>query len=494
MLNSIVKKIRDEVPAGGKIVFVGGNFNIVHPGHLRLLRFAAECGNYLVVGVNSDGSNDGIMIQQQLRLDAVEATSWVDYAFILGESVESFITELTPDIVVKGKEHENTCNSESSIVEAYGGQLIFASGDTTFSSIDLIRSECSYLNQSTIQIPLEYLKRHNISRSDLIDTITQFDGLGVLVIGDLIVDEYVSCDPLGMSQEDPTIVVTPVLTERFIGGAGIVAAHAKGLGGDVDFISIVDHDEPATYAKTELTKHGVKSHLFEDDSRPTTTKRRYRANGKTLLRVNKLKQHDISKELQNKIFAKISELISSKKLLIFSDFNYGVLPQYLIERIRVLCDESGVMMVADSQSSSQVGDVSRFKGMALLTPTEREARLATFDHTSGLVVLAESLRQKADALNIFVTLGKEGVLVHAETNDANKWMTDRIPSMNLFPEDTAGAGDSLLTASSMAMVIGANIWECVLLGSIAAACQVGRIGNIPLKREELTNELLTINP
>ena len=64
----------------------------------------------------------------------------------------------------------------------------------------------------------------------------------VCIVGDLIVDEYITCNPLGMSQEDPTIVVTPVEEEQFLGGAGIVAAHAVGLGASVDFFSVVGSD------------------------------------------------------------------------------------------------------------------------------------------------------------------------------------------------------------------------------------------------------------
>jgi len=77
-------------------------------------------------------------------------------------------------------------------------------------------------------------------------------------------------------------------------------------------------------------------------------------------------------------------------LIIFSDFNYGCLPQLLVDQITSFCNEKGIMMVADSQSSSQIGDVSRFRGMTLVTPTEREARFAVHDFESGLVVLAEN--------------------------------------------------------------------------------------------------------
>jgi bifunctional ADP-heptose synthase (sugar kinase/adenylyltransferase) len=216
-------------------------------------------------------------------------------------------------------------------------------------------------------------------------------------------------------------------------------------------------------------------------------KQRLRASGKTLLRVSHLRQHGISRELARKLADTIKAALPKTDLLIFSDFNYGCLPQALVAEISEECKRRGILMVADSQSSSQIGDVSRFTDMMLLTPTEREARLAVRDFDSGLVVLAEKLREKARATNIVLTLGAEGLLVHPAKS--SEWMTDRLPALNKSPKDSAGAGDSLLIASSMAMAVGADIWQGMYLGSIAAACQVSRVGNMPLSLQDIALEL-----
>ena len=112
----------------------------------------------------------------------------------------------------------------------------------------------------------------------------------------------------------------------------------------------------------------------------------------------------------------VKAALSKTDFVIFSDFNYGCLPQPLVDEIVSVCRDRKIKMVADSQSASQVGDVSRFKGMMLLTPTEREARLAVRDFDSGLVILAEKLRNQARAENIVLTLGAEGLLAHALSN------------------------------------------------------------------------------
>ena len=473
-----------------RVAFISGHFNVVHPGHLRLFRFAKENSDVLIVGVESDAlAGNAAHVPEEMRIEGVQSNVWVDKVILIKDSVIDAIEELKPDIVVKGKEFEVQQNLEAVVVEKYGGRLVFSSGESLFSSIDLLRKEFSEPVIHSISKPGEYFNRHNIGVPDLSGIINKFSDLKICVIGDLIIDEYITCQPLGMSQEEPTIVVTPIDTVRFIGGAGIVAAHAAGLGAQVDFISVAGNDDPRAFAIEKLSAFGVKHHIYCDDSRPTTLKKRYRCGGKSLLRVSYLHQDPISVVLQDKIFASIEEIFKQCNLIVFSDFNYGALPQPLVDRIVEAAASRDIMIVADSQSSSQVGDIARFKGMHVITPTEREARISMRNYESGIVLLAEQLRQQAHAKNVLLKLGEEGLLIHAEDGSSSAWLTDRIPALNVAPKDVAGAGDSLLITSSMAIACGGNIWEAAYLGSLAAAVQVGRVGNTPLQTKELLSEL-----
>ncbi len=474
-----------------KTVFVSGHFNVLHPGHLRLLRFARECGERLVVAVESDRmAGDTAYVPEQMRLEGVQSNSWVNEAFIMDRPITDTIMQHKPDIVVKGKEHEDKLNPELFAVEQYGGRLLFSSGETVFSSIDLLRREFFSAEKQTIKLPRDYLKRHDIECLRIADLLKKITRLKVCVIGDLIIDEYITCQPLGMSQEDTTIVVMPIDTTRFMGGAGIVAAHAAGLGGEVRFISIVGRDSIREFAVENLKVAGVDSRLIIDESRPTTLKQRYRSKGKSLLRVSCLHQSSISTALQKIILTEIEQVLSHIDLLVFSDFNYGCLPQQLVEQIIFIAKKQNVMLAADSQSSSQVGDISRFRDMDLITPTEREARISTRSHEEGLVILADKLRAQANAKNILLKLGEEGLLIHAGNHQTKDWLTDKIEALNFAPKDVAGAGDSLLIASAMALACDGNIWEAAFLGSLAAAVQVGRVGNTPIRTQELLQELV----
>jgi rfaE bifunctional protein kinase chain/domain len=475
---------------GQKTVLVSGHFNVIHPGHLRLFRFAKECGTRLMVAVESDLlAGDAAYVPDHLRLEGVVSNSYVDEAFLIDRPVVDIIKELRPDVVVKGKEHESRANPEVAVLAGYGGKLLFSSGEAVFSSLDLIRREFTEVANSSIRMPEEYLARNGIGRERLAQLCTCFEKLKVVVIGDLIIDEYITCQPLGMSQEDPTIVVTPIDSLRFIGGAGIVAAHAAGLGAQVDFISVSGRDSCRAFAIDKLAEFKVRSHLLEDLSRPTTLKQRYRSKGKSLLRVSHLHQGGISIHLQQQVLELLESVLPKADLVVFSDFNYGCLPQPLVERVTAMAMAHCVFLAADSQSSSQVGDISRFIGMDLITPTEREARIAARNYGDGLVVLAEKLRKQAQAKNVMLKMGEEGLLIHAwdraRGGTESGIMTDQVPALNSHPKDVAGAGDSMLIAGAMAMASGANLWEAGLIGSIAAAIQVGRVGNTPLNNSEL---------
>jgi rfaE bifunctional protein kinase chain/domain len=475
-----------------RISFVSGNFNIVHPGHLRLLKLAADIADILVVGLTPDGA-PGVTMTGAMRLEGVRALSIVDHAFVMDTRVADVISELRPDFVVKGKEFEGGFNPEAAVVENYGGKLIFSSGDMQFASVDLLRQELAAAPPLPLLGDAEgYPARHGLAVRTMHSLLNKMATLRVAVVGDIIVDDYIMCDPLGMSQEDPTIVVSPIETQTFVGGAAIVAAHARSFGAKATLFTVFGADETAEYARDSLKKMNVDVHGVVDETRPTTRKQRYRALDKTLLRVNLMRQHAISKQLADQLSKEIIAILPDVDLLLFSDFNYGCLPQDLVNTIAAEARRLGVMMTADSQASSQMADISRFKGMGLITPTEREARLAMRDTASGLAVLVTDLRQAAAAENVLITLGEGGMMVHGRSRDG-EYMTDRLPALNATPKDVAGAGDSVFTSASMAICTGADIWLASYLGGIAAAIQVSRIGNIPLDLNDIRYEINQID-
>ena len=472
-------------------VMIVGKFNVLHPGHVRLFKFARSLGETLAIAVESDRiAGPGAHIHESLRLEGVINCTLVDNAFIFDEPVTDLIRRLRPKVIVKGREHEGKFNPEAEVARTVGTKLIFSSGELQFSSSDLLRQEILAQENLSFSLPTSFIFRHSVSLAQLRDRVRLFSNLRVLTVGDLIIDDYIDCEPLGMSQEDPTLVVSPVEKRRFIGGAGIVAAHAAGLGARSNLVSVAGTDSAKAYAAQELNRVNVNACLLEDASRPTTVKERYRSHGKTLLRVSHLHQSAVSVDLQAQIIERVRRLLSNTDLLIFSDFNYGVLPQPVVDAMITLAREHGVLLAADSQSSSQLGDIGRFKGLDLLLPTEREARVSIQNREDGLVVLAEQLRQKSNAKFILLKMGEDGVLIHAASEASDGWVTDKVGALNKFPRDSAGAGDSMLVASALTLAAGGNIWEAALIGSMASAVQVARVGNVPITTRDIDSFFL----
>lgn len=476
---------------GKKFVFVSGNFNIIHPGHVRMLRFAKSVGEVLVVGLFKDEAR-GALVSFEFRREGLLALKMVDYVIPLDrDELLSCLELLRPQIVVKGKEHEEISNIEQPVVSAYGGHLLFSSGEHIFSSSEFIRSELlkniKYARTPGI-LPLDFAPGQGLSKEGVIKRLDSFKGLRVLVIGDLVVDEYIQCDAIGMSQEDPTIVVSPVEVKSFVGAAGFVAKSFSNLGALVNFVSIVGRDIKAEESARDLKEYKVETHFVLDDSRPTTVKQRFRAQGKTLLRVSHLRTHDAADDYCEEVLGVISDLMSSTDLVVFSDFNYGCLPQGMVNKVIASCLKHQIAYVADSQASSQISDVSRFRGASFMAATEREARLAVNDFKSGIQNVANKLIRKAAAEHLFIKLGPEGLI--ALKAKGSELVTYSLPALNSNPVDVVGAGDSLLAASSLALRSGASVYEAAYIGSIAAALQISRVGNCPITVRALRNLIM----
>jgi cytidyltransferase-like protein len=334
-LKRLAEILKARLKPDDTLVFVHGNFNILHPGHVRLLQFAKSNGTVLIVGVSPDGT-PGTSIEAEMRLESIQAIGVVDFAFILEDSVLDVIKALRPEVVAKGKEHEERDNPELAVLQSYGGRLLFNSGEMRFTDLSVIdRQYAAAPIESHFNLDPTFLKRHGYASSDALALLHRLKGLNVAVIGDLIIDEYVDCEPLGMSQEDPTLVVSPISSHMFVGGSGIVAAHCAGLGADVNYISVAHEGPLWDFTEAKLLSYGVKPDLLSDRSRPTTLKKRYRAHNKTLLRVSDLRQYAIEQKLQDAIYAKVEALAPQLDALLFSDFNYGSLPTELVGRIVV---------------------------------------------------------------------------------------------------------------------------------------------------------------
>ena len=463
-------------------VFISGKFAVIHSGHIRLFMFAKSIGSFLTVALDVEGLEKE---EIEWRSNFLRTQNFIDEVILFKSDLKTLILDLKPDFVIKGNEFASQFNPEGEVAATYGGELIFSSGSTFFSERDLLHSIEDTSVSFNYKIPNDFLKRNNIDLSEIKTQILKFKNIRVCVIGDLIIDEYINCHPLGMSREEPTLVVTPIDSQKFLGGAGIVAAHAAALGAKTTLISISGNDANGIWAASEATKYAVEFKFIQDKTRPTNLKQRFRSGSHSLLKVSHLSQDKVNKLIQSQIIEEFERLATNIDLLILSDFSYGVFTAEISESLIRIAKKNGISVSADSQTSSQVGDLSRFREVDLLTPTEIEARTELKDYTSGLAVIMEKLRNRIKPRVILVKVGADGVVIGGTNSKGLPVILDALPALNISPVDVSGAGDSLLAAASLGLFVENNPSKAALIGSIAAAVQISRIGNIPVTSKQL---------
>jgi rfaE bifunctional protein kinase chain/domain/rfaE bifunctional protein nucleotidyltransferase chain/domain len=503
-LRDTVKRLQGE---GKTVVQCHGCFDILHPGHLRHLAWAKQQGDILIVSVSADEVvKKGSLrpyVPQDLRAENLAALELVDFVTIDDHEWAGPVLELLqPNIYVKGKEFESVYTGrigrERQLVESYGGQMRFSSGDVVYSSTRIIEDLKERLEPG-IEPVHAFFKRHSITESGILQTVDRMRGKRVLVVGDTIVDRYVYCDRIGMSADAPVLVVKPLESDTFLGGAGIVARHINALGGSAHFCTVIGKDTEAEYVRAELGRRTVSADVVVDSARPTTTKTRYLSEGKKLLNVNQFRDFDLDIAIAADLKEKVEAAGATTDAIIICDFGYGVITKSLLEVLSAIGKKRDIPVVGDVQCSSQLGNVTRLKGITVATPSEREARLALCDRDSGIVDLGAMIMTQTGNRSLVITLAERGLMIFdteggplgeecksLPVHEIKKRLrAEYLPSFASATLDPMGAGDAMLATIACCLAAGASIMEAAFLGNCAASVECRKMGNIPVAREEL---------
>ena len=435
-----------------------GHFNLIHPGHLRYLRHAKTLANKLIVAIVSDKdlskNTKEHYFHEKERAESVANIQCVDNVVILNNlSLARLVELLMPKVLVLGREFEDKQPKQiSSAIDLMksGGEVVFYAGETHYATSDLLHDNVFDIEKNNRNKFNKVCQKYDITLKKLQNRLDNFSNTKLLVIGDTIVDHYVACDAIGMSAEAPVLVVKELENREFIGGAAIVASHVRSLGSNCHYISVVGEDSQASLVSETLNNQGIKTDLFSDSSRPTTYKTRYIVENQKLFRVSRIKDHKISKEIEDKIIKKITLLAPKLDGIMISDFVYGVITNKILESITKLSEQFGIKLYGDLQCSSQVGKVSKFSGFDLITPTEKESRIALEDNESGIEWIANTLMNNTNSKNMLIKLGSDGFIAYGNTKSSIE--RQNFPALVVNPVDVTGAGDSLFAAMSVSFL------------------------------------------
>lgn len=472
-----------------------GHFNLIHPGHLRYLQYAKTLAEKLVAVVVSDEELNkdsfGKHFSEQERAESLANLQIIDYVIILNSlTLETLVETIKPKVLIFGKEFEQNQSKQISLAIAAAskkGEVVFHAGEIHYSTANLLHGNISDIEDSSRDQLNTICKKQGVTLNNLQNRLNSFSDSKLIVIGDTIVDNYVACDALGMSAEAPVLVVKELENREFIGGAAIVASHVAALGANCHYISIVGEDPLSKKVKKILTDRGIDSTLIIDSSRPTTYKTRYMVENQKLFRVSKIKDHKISKEIEQKIIDQLNKLAPDIDGILISDFVYGLITQNILDEIIRLSKKFSIKLFGDLQCSSQTGRVTKFNNFDLITPTEKESRIALDDNENGLEWIANTLLEKTNSKNMLLKLGSDGFIAY---NNSKPIQSQNFPALTVNPVDVTGAGDALFAAMSVALASGASLIEASVIGAYMASLAVMEVGNVPIKKELLKSVIV----
>ena len=486
-------RIRADLKAQGRtVVQAHGCFDIVHPGHIRYLRFARDQGDVLVVSVSADDvvgkGADRPYINEDLRLENLAVLEFVDYVVLDHHAWAGPILEtVRPDVYVKGKEYETGGDprflQEKDLVEGYGGRVIFGSGDVVFSStaiIDRFREQFRLDAEKT----RFFCRRHGVTRAAVDGALRAIGEARILVLGNPILDRHIHSEMATVAAEAPVLSVVPMHQDTYLGGGALIARQLANLGAKAGYLTVLGRDAEAEDFAEGLAAGGVTLHRLEAHHRPVFVKTRYLVDGNKVFKVDEGAYSPLAASDAAELVARLEATLAGYDALVVTDFGYGLFGAELTEALPRICAAQGKPYYVDVSHSRRT-NILKFRGPRLATPTEDELRFAFGDPESGLSNLASRYYRESGAEQLVVTLGKRGALRFEPGEAGARLRTDHLPAFATYSVDPIGAGDVFLAGASAADVARAPMPVGMYLGSALAALHVAHLGNDPVRMIDL---------
>ncbi len=333
---------------------------------------------------------------------------------------------------------------------------------------------------------------------NLRDIIEKFPKAKILVIGDLILDEYIFGDVERISPEAPVPVIWAGRRDFSLGGAANVANNLRALGVDVSLVGMVGSDHNGKILQEELEKRKIDIEGIFEDKRPTTLKTRFIASHQQVLRCDWEDKDPLSKSFVSRIFRFVEKNIDKFDALIIEDYGKGLITCDLLNRIKPLALEKRKIITVDPKEEH----FHYYRGVTAITPNRKEAESAIrnikiTDSENQLNIYTDRLLTDKDIdlagkellnyLNcqgVLVTLGEKGMRLF----EKNKHL-EHIETAALEVFDVTGAGDTVISVFTLALSCGAKMLEAAHLANFAAGVVVGKIGAATVSREELLRRI-----
>lgn len=309
--------------------------------------------------------------------------------------------------------------------------------------------------------------------------IDSFAAKRVLVIGDMVADEYLIGKPTRIAREAPVLILELNEERTVPGGAANVAVNARSLGAEVFLAGVVGDDLPGQRLRHAIDDLGMHQEgLVTDAQRPTSTKTRILAGSpqivqQHIVRVDRVDNSDLGDVSKSQIIDYIKRMLPSMHAVVLSDYENGVISPQILQNCLPVARQLDKVIVADSH-----GSLFRFQGVTAITPNQPEAELAlgmTINTQAELHEAGQRLLDDSHAQSILITRGAEGMSLFEQGKKPVHLPVYHLDQASEIV-DTNGAGDTVAATFTLALTTGASFVEAACLANAAAALVVRRLG------------------
>jgi len=463
-----------------KIIHCHGVFDLLHIGHIKYFQEAKSFGDILIVTITPDSFvNKGPgrpAFNEKHRAEAIAALDVVDYAAIneWPTAIET-IKLLKPEIYVKGPDYKDykqdvtgNIQLEEDAVKSIGGKIAFTS-DISFSSSSIINQRMSQQTDEQKKFIANLKAKYNFKKiAEYIDRLTK---LKVLLVGEVIIDEYIFCDTIGKSGKEPVLVNKKLNTERYAGGILAVANQVSDFCKEVKILSYFgDRNDQNEFINEKLSSNIDIDYVFKSNS-PTILKTRFIDN---YTKTKTLGVYDINDELLNKheeteFCSKIEDCIGGYDIVTVVDYGHGLITPKIVN---LLEERSNYLAVNTQLNSFNVGfhTISKYKKVNYICVHEGELRHDYRNRSDTIEHLIKNLSSRIKSEVIVITQGTKGSLA------LNNSEFTHCPAYATKILDRIGAGDTLLAITSLCFVAGIPADLTLFIGNIAAAESIASVG------------------
>ena len=313
--------------------------------------------------------------------------------------------------------------------------------------------------------------------------IANFGKAKILILGDIMLDEYLYGDVGRISPEAPVPVVD-IKEERLkLGGAANVANNIATLGDEPILLGTVGEDD-ASIKLSQLLKNCniTRDFLINDSERRTTIKTRIIAQSQQIVRADREDTKDISENIEKIVLTRFRSVVDKINAIIISDYGKGVITASLLEKVIPACKENNVFIAVDPKESH----FFNYKDVSVVTPNHHEAGFVAghrIVNDNDLKIVSRILLDKLQAESLLITRGSKGMALFTADDQV-----DYFPTVARKVFDVTGAGDTVISVFVSAVTAGATLKEAAIISNCAAGAVVREIGTATITSKKLTQE------